>query len=123
MRPETFHFIIALVLTVLIGVGFLVVFSLSLTWYSLIAAWFVAINLTTFGYYAHDKAQASSSGQRVPELVLHGLVILGGTLGAYLAMRLFRHKTIKSSFRLVFGCIVLLQLALAAVIVYRLVWR
>ena len=44
----------------------------------------------------------------------------GGTLGAYLGMRLFRHKTIKGMFRIVFWTVVVLQLALIAALVKRI---
>ncbi len=53
----------------------------------------------------------------MPEAVLHGMALAGGSLGAYTAMRLFRHKTIKGRFRLVFWSIVVLQLAIIAWII------
>jgi uncharacterized membrane protein YsdA (DUF1294 family) len=58
----------------------------------------------------------------VPETVLHGLALAGGTLGAYVGMHLFRHKTIKGSFRLVFWVIALLQVALVLAALYH-VWK
>lgn len=77
--------------------------------FSWLASWLVAINLSTFAYYGFDKFQARTNGSRVPEVVLHLLVVLGGAVGAYLAMQLFRHKTIKGRFRLVFWAIVAVQ--------------
>jgi uncharacterized membrane protein YsdA (DUF1294 family) len=121
-RPETYHAGVALALVLLGTAGLVLLFRLPLTWYHLLAAWLVAINLTTFGYYGYDKARASAGRRRVPEVVLHGLVLLGGTLGGYAAMRLFRHKTVKGSFRLVFWFIVVLQVGLIAAVSYRL-WK
>ena len=82
----------------------------------------VAVNFTTFGYYAYDKSQARKlpQGNRIPEAVLHGLAILGGTPGAYLGMVVLRHKTIKPAFRLVFWMTVVFQVLLAASLVYRI---
>src|SRR5271170_7596905 len=102
MRPETYHASVALaVVASLVGLLFLA-FRLPFTWYHFLAAWLTAVNLTAFAYYGYDKARSRSRNSRVPEVVLHGLVLFGGTLGAYLGMALFRHKTIKTSFRLVF---------------------
>jgi uncharacterized membrane protein YsdA (DUF1294 family) len=86
------------------------------------AVWLVCINLVTFAYHGYDKRQAMHDGWRVPELVLHLLAVAGGSLGAFAAMRLFRHKTIKGSFRFVFWVIVVVQLGACAVVAYGL-WR
>jgi uncharacterized membrane protein YsdA (DUF1294 family) len=112
-----------------VGLGLALMFALALwgglsrqwNWLHLLACWLVAINVVAFGYYGFDKGRARSSGARVPEVVLHGLSAVGGSVGAFVAMQTFRHKTIKGSFRLLFWCIVLLQVALIAWVV-RLVW-
>lgn len=44
-------------------------------------------------------------------MVLHGLALIGGSLGAYAAMRIFRHKTVKGPFRIIFWLIVVAQIA------------
>jgi uncharacterized membrane protein YsdA (DUF1294 family) len=123
LRPVRFHALVALALVVLGTVGLFVVFRLPLTWYHALAAWLLAINLSAFGYYGYDKARARAGRRRIPELVLHGLVVAGGTFGGYLGMRLFRHKTIKGTFQIVFWWIVALQLLLLGAVVYRLVRR
>jgi uncharacterized membrane protein YsdA (DUF1294 family) len=121
--PELYHGEMALALTLLGALALLLVFHLPFrVWYYPLAAWLVAVNLTTFGYYGYDKARAGSGRRRVPELVLHGLVLAGGTLGGYAGMWLFRHKTLKGPFRLVFWWIVVLQLALIATLSYR-AWK
>jgi len=90
--------------------------------YLAFAVWLGCINLVTFAYYGYDKRQATREGWRVPELVLHLFVVAGGSLGAFAAMRLFRHKTVKGSFRFVFWFIVVVQLGACAVAAYGL-WR
>jgi uncharacterized membrane protein YsdA (DUF1294 family) len=121
-RPERWHGGVALLLVLLLAGAILTLFRHHLTWYHGLAAWLVSINLTAFAYYGYDKFRARQSGGRVPEMVLHGLALLGGSLGAYLAMRLFRHKTVKSRFRLAFWCIVVLQLGLGCWAAW-LVWK
>ncbi len=123
-RTLLFHSLIALVLT-LVGAALLVaIFRADLHWYHFVAAWLVAVNLTTFGYYAYDKSQARAQpqGERIPEVVLHGMAVLGGTPGAYLGMVVLRHKTIKPAFRLVFWMTVVFQVLLAAALVYRILY-
>ena len=82
----------------------------------------MSINVIAFAYYSYDKSCAESNTRRVPELVLHGLTAAGGSVGASTAMKLFRHKTIKGKFRILFWCIVLLQLALTGWIVKSMWW-
>ena len=53
----------------------------------------LAINLITFILYGVDKRRAKKGAWRVPEkTLLTGTWLLGG-VGAWLAMRTFRHKT------------------------------
>jgi uncharacterized membrane protein YsdA (DUF1294 family) len=79
-----------------------------------IALWVAALSVAAFFIYGFDKAQAQRNGLRVPEAILHLLGLLGGSPGAFIAMRLFHHKTAKRSFQLVFWLIVAVQLAVLA---------
>ena len=78
--------------------------------------WVVAMSVTTYAVFGFDKSQAQSGGLRVPESVLHLMSLLGGSPGALVAMRFFRHKTRKNQFQVVFGAIVVVQLLLVAVV-------
>ena len=56
------------------------------------AVW-LAVNLITFILYGVDKRRAKRGAWRIPEkTLLTGTWLLGG-VGAWLAMRIFRHKT------------------------------
>ena len=56
------------------------------------AVW-LAINLITFILYGVDKRRAKRGAWRIPEkTLLAGTWLLGG-VGAFAAMRMFRHKT------------------------------
>ncbi|WBV53468.1 DUF1294 domain-containing protein [Chryseobacterium gambrini] len=68
-----------------------------------------AINLFTFIIYGADKRKAEKHRRRISENTLLAVSVLGGTVGAFLAMIIFRHKISKTSFVLKFGCIVLIQ--------------
>ena len=62
--------------------------TLALVW----AVWLV-INLITFILYGVDKRRAKRGQWRIPEkTLLSGTWLLGG-VGAWMAMRMFRHKT------------------------------
>jgi uncharacterized membrane protein YsdA (DUF1294 family) len=76
------------------------------------------INLAAFALTGYDKAVAGGTALRVPEAVLHGIALLGGSPAAFLAQRLFRHKTAKESFRRAFRLIVALQILLLGLAVW-----
>ncbi len=73
-------------------------------------AWLLAVNVVTLLAFGYDKSIAGSKRQRVPEMVLLGLALVGGTPGAILGMQWFRHKTAKASFRRKFWLVVGFQL-------------
>jgi uncharacterized membrane protein YsdA (DUF1294 family) len=122
IRSDTFHGLVALVLSLALTLGLFLLFRLQASWYSLLGCWLLAVSVITFGYYGYDKARAAASRSRIPEVVLHALALAGGTLGAYAGMRLFHHKTIKGTFRIVFWGIAVLQVALVVAALYRL-WK
>ncbi len=57
-----------------------------------------AINLLAFATYWLDKAQARNGGWRVRESTLLWQAALGGSIGAWLACTVLRHKTRKQPF-------------------------
>lgn len=65
--------------------------------YSLIAAAF-ALNCWTMLRFWQDKQRAIAGARRIPENDLLGLALVGGSPGALLARKLFRHKTRKQPF-------------------------
>ncbi len=67
---------------------------------------FLSLSVFAFFAYRSDKRCAEAGEWRVPEATLHILAFLGGWPGAFLAQRIFRHKTAKLSFQVVFWCIV-----------------
>lgn len=66
----------------------------------------VAGSVIAFIAYGIDKRAASRNKPRISERTLHLMGALGGWPGAQLARQIFRHKTLKLSFRIVFFLIV-----------------
>jgi uncharacterized membrane protein YsdA (DUF1294 family) len=85
-------------------------------------AWLLAVNLVTLLGYGYDKLIAGSHRTRVPERVLLVLALAGGTPGAFLGMRVFRHKTSKGSFRFKV-CLAVLVQAVVIAVYYWMTWR
>lgn len=72
---------------------------------------YAVASVVTFMAYAWDKAAAECGAWRTPENTLHTFALLGGWPGALLAQAWLRHKSSKGSFRWVFWCTVLLNVA------------
>jgi uncharacterized membrane protein YsdA (DUF1294 family) len=66
---------------------------------SFAAIWFGAFSAVTFLAFGFDKWKASRSGQRVSEFALVMLGALGGWIGGFIGMIVFRHKTAKWTFK------------------------
>ncbi|UZE26791.1 DUF1294 domain-containing protein [Pseudomonas asplenii] len=96
-----------LLLCVLPGFGMLRLWLASGTSWPLWA--YGGASLLAFVFYWNDKRKARNDAWRIPEKILHGAELLGGWPGALLAQQIFRHKTRKLSFQLVFWLIVLLH--------------
>ncbi len=65
-----------------------------------ISVYFFLITVITFFYFGFDKMQSTHSGERrVSEKTLWTLALVGGSVGALLGMKYFRHKTKKLSFQ------------------------
>jgi len=82
-------------------------------------AWLLFVNLAAFLVYWWDKRRAVKGGRRVSERELLLWALAGGSLGSWIAMRRFHHKTRKIGFRLSFWGIVLLQVALLLWLLWR----
>ena len=56
-------------------------------------AYLIVVNLIGFALYGIDKAKSKGKGRRIPERTLFLVAAIGGALGCWLGMMLFRHKT------------------------------
>ncbi len=68
------------------------------------------VNLLTFIVYGVDKSKARKSRWRIPETVLLTLAVVGGSVGAWMGMRVWHHKTLHLKFKYGIPFIFLLQI-------------
>ena len=68
-----------------------------------IAVLLVALNAVSFALFGIDKRRARRGARRIPEATLLLSALVSGTVGAWLGMRVFHHKTRKRSFLAVHG--------------------
>ena len=90
----------AVVLAAAMGIPLLLVLELG-TGLDRVVSWLIAWSLTTFAVYGLDKRAARASSLRTPELVLHGLALIGGFPGGWAGRAAFRHKTRHPAFLVV----------------------
>jgi len=100
---------LAVALTVVTATTYAAVSSTLPAWMGVLAG----VNLATVLLYGYDKAVSGGTKLRVPENVLHLLAFLGGSPAALLSQAMFRHKTVKPTFRRTFWLIIALQLSAA----------
>jgi uncharacterized membrane protein YsdA (DUF1294 family) len=65
--------------------------------------WAAALSGITFLLFGFDKWRAGRGGRRISEWTLVLWSAIGGWPGGFVAMRIFRHKTVKGTFQLKFA--------------------
>ncbi len=82
--------------------------------------WLAAANLITFILYGIDKSRSKRKGsRRISEITFHIFALLGGFIGGWLGMSLFRHKTRHMSFI----CILVLSTIIHLLLWYWILFR
>ena len=79
----------------------------------------VSINVVTFFMYGIDKWKAKKSRWRIRETALLGLAVLGGSIGAWLGMKVWHHKTQHKKFRFGVPAIIIIQLSIIVYLLYK----
>ena len=79
----------------------------------------IAINVVTFFVYGIDKLKAKKSKWRIPEATLLMLAVMGGSIGAWLGMKVWHHKTLHKKFKYGLPLILMAQVALVIWILSR----
>lgn len=72
----------------------------------------IAINIISFIIYGVDKLKAKKGLWRIPESTLLLLAAIGGSIGSWAGMMIWRHKTKHLKFTLGVPAIFILQFAL-----------
>jgi uncharacterized membrane protein YsdA (DUF1294 family) len=81
---------------------------------TLILGTIILINAWTFMLFGFDKLRAEAGTWRIAESTLLGFALFGGSIGAFVGRRVFRHKTRKEPFSSDLRRIAILQAIAAA---------
>lgn len=73
------------------------------------ASIYLVMSSVTFLFYWSDKRRAQTERRRISENSLHLMGLIGGWPGGLLAQQLFRHKTRKWRFQLIFWSMILIH--------------
>ena len=84
----------------------------------ILTIYLVTINMATFFVYGLDKWQAKQSRRRVRETTLLLLAVLGGSIGAWMGMKVWHHKTLHKKFSYGIPLIIIAQMAAVALCIY-----
>ena len=79
---------------------------------SCLAYYLLAINVVAFIMYGIDKYKTKKAKWRIPEATLLLLDVLGGSIGAWMGMKVWHHKTMHKKFKYAIPAILLIQIAL-----------
>ncbi|MCR4966003.1 MAG: DUF1294 domain-containing protein [Bacteroidales bacterium] len=82
-----------------------------------IIIYLLAISVVTFFVFGIDKLKAKHNSWRVPERVLLSLAALGGSIGAWLGMSVWHHKTQHDKFKYGVPAILVIQITIVVVVV------
>ena len=81
---------------------------------SCLTYYLLAINAVAFIMYGIDKYKAKKAKWRISEATLLLLAVLGGSIGAWMGMKVWHHKTMHKKFKYGIPAILLIQIALIA---------
>lgn len=85
----------------------------------IVLQYLVIINVATFLTYGLDKWKAKRSKWRIREAALLMLAVLGGSIGAWLGMIVWHHKTQHKKFKVGIPAIIIVQ----AIIIWYFFFR
>ena len=85
----------------------------------IVLIYLAVINVVTFFMYGVDKWKAKKSKWRIRETALLGLAVLGGSLGAWIGIKIWHHKTQHKKFKYGIPAIIIIQLAITGYFLCR----
>ncbi len=77
-------------------------------------AYLVVANVVSFALFGIDKQRARAGQRRISERALLLSAAVSGTVGAWVAMSAFRHKTAKRSFQVKMAAVTAVDIAVVA---------
>ena len=82
------------------------------TLHSCLAYYLLAINAVAFIVYGIEKYKAKNAKWRISDATLLLLAVLGGSIGAWMRMKVWHQKTMHKKFKYGIPAILLIQIAL-----------
>lgn len=82
----------------------------------LVGCCLTVVNAVAFIVYGIDKYRARNAKWRIPEATLLMLAVVGGSVGAWLGMKAWHHKTRHMKFRYGVPVMLLLQIVVATLL-------
>lgn len=82
----------------------------------LVGCCLTVVNAVAFIVYGIDKCRARNGKWRIPAATLLMLTVVGGSVGAWLGMKAWHHKTRHGKFRYGVPAILLLQIVVATLL-------
>ena len=79
---------------------------------NIILYYLLAVNIATFLLYGVDKYKAKKNKWRISETTLPLMAVIGGSIGAWVGMRIWHHKTMHKKFKYGIPLIIIMQIAL-----------
>lgn len=77
-----------------------------------IICYIAIVNIIAFFIYGIDKWKAKRSRWRISEATLLGMAAIGGSVGAWMGMKVWHHKTLHKKFKYGVPLIFIAQMAL-----------
>ena len=89
---------------------------------NIILYYLLAVNITSFLLYGIDKYKAKKGRWRISEATLLLMAVIGGSIGAWVGMRIWHHKTMHKKFKYGIPVIIIFQVALAVYLLINIDW-
>ncbi|MDY4844923.1 MAG: DUF1294 domain-containing protein, partial [Parabacteroides sp.] len=77
----------------------------------IIMGYLLIVNVLAFIIYGFDKYQARKAGRRIPEATLLIWAGIGGSIGAWMGMKIWHHKTLHKKFKYGIPILITMQVA------------
>ena len=89
---------------------------------NIILGYLLAVNITSFLLYGIDKYKAKKGRWRISEATMLLMAVIGGSIGAWVGMRIWHHKTMHKKFKYGIPVIIIFQVALAVYLLINIDW-
>lgn len=87
-----------------------------------LSIYLIVINVFSFILMGYDKRKARKNKWRVPESRMFLAAAFGGSIGIWLGMQHFHHKTLHNKFKYGIPAIFIAQIILLVIIITRPYW-